>query len=110
MSWFFILSPFSAAMKTLDKVKLNAGQRCANLMHHTAHSKRSEVNGDQSGAVDQLNYTLFSFCIVTRCKKDGARFVGRKVLYPRHRHVADGFYESGTNGHLGDNLARGAPL
>ena len=33
-------------MKTLDKVKLNARQRSADLLHCTACSKRSEINRD----------------------------------------------------------------
>ena len=38
--------PVSTTMKTLDKVKLNARQRSADLLHCTACSKRAEINGD----------------------------------------------------------------
>ncbi len=79
-------------------------------MHCSARSEGSEVDGDKSGAVDQLDHELFSFDVVARCKDDGTGFVRREVLYPGHRDVADRFYKPCANRHLSDHLARRTPL
>src|SRR5580692_9654189 len=79
-------------------------------MHCTTCYEGSEVDGGKSGAVDQLDHALFGLNVVARCKDDGTGFVGRKVLYPGHRHVADRFYKPRANRHLSDYLARCAPL
>ena len=79
-------------------------------MHCTTCYEGSEVDGDKSGAVDQLDHSLFGFNVVARCKDDGTRFVGRRVLYPGHRDVADRFYKPCANRHLSDHLAGRTPL
>ena len=53
---------------------------------------------------------LFGFAVVAGCKDDGTGFVGREVLYPGHRHVADRFNKPRANRHLSDYLAGCAPL
>jgi hypothetical protein len=37
-------------------------------MHCTTHCEGSEVDGDQSRAVNQLDHQLFGFGVVARCK------------------------------------------
>jgi hypothetical protein len=46
MNSAFHSPPVSTTMKTLNKVKLNAGQRSAELLHCAACSKQAEINGD----------------------------------------------------------------
>src|SRR5580700_3954727 len=79
-------------------------------MHGTTCCEGSEVDRDKSDAVDQLDHPLFGFGVVAGCKDDGTGFVGREVLYPGHRHVADRFYKPRARRHLGDNLAGRTPL
>jgi hypothetical protein len=79
-------------------------------MHCTTRCEGSEVEGDKSGAVDQLDHSLFGFGGVAGCKDDGTGFVRRKVLYPVHRHVADRFYNPFANRHLSNHFAGCAPF
>src|SRR5580692_7563801 len=79
-------------------------------MHGTTCCEGSEVDRDKSDAVDQLDHELFGFGVVAGCKDDGTGFVGREVLYPDHRHVADRFNKPRANRHLSDYLAGCAPL
>ena len=58
-------------------------------MHCTTRFEGSEVDGDKSDAVDQLDHQLFGFGIVAGCKDDRTGFIGREVMYPGHRNVAD---------------------
>src|SRR5580704_1043224 len=78
-------------------------------MHCTTLCEVSEVDGDKSDSVDQRDHYLFGFGVVARCKDDGAGFVGREVLYPGHRDVADRFHKPCANCHLSDHLARRTP-
>jgi hypothetical protein len=96
--------------KPPEEVEFEAGQWCADLMHRTTRYERPEVDRGKSSAVDQLDHSLFGFGVVAGCKDDGTRFVGREVLYPGHRDVADRFYKPCANRHLSDNLARRTPL
>src|SRR5580658_7854276 len=79
-------------------------------MHRSTRCERSEVDGDKSDAVDQLDHYPFSFALVAGCEDDGTGLVGREVLYPGHRPVADRFYKPCANRHLSDDLARRTPL
>src|SRR5580692_9425403 len=79
-------------------------------MHCTTRFEGSEVDGDKSDAVDQLDHQLFGFGIVAGCKDHGMGFIGRKVLYPGHRDVADRFHKPCANRHLSNNLAGRTPL
>jgi hypothetical protein len=79
-------------------------------MHCTTRFEGSEVDGDKSDAVDQLDHQLFGFGVVAGCKDDGTGFVGREVLYPGNWHVADRFNKPCANHHLSDYLAGCAPL
>src|ERR1700744_270571 len=79
-------------------------------MHCATRRERSEVNGGKSVAVDQLDDHLFGFVVVAGYKDDGTGFVGREVLYPGHRHVADRFNKPRANRHLSNYLAGRAPL
>src|SRR5580698_10618360 len=78
-------------------------------MHCSSRCERSEVDGDKSDAVDQLDHYPFSFAVVAGCKDDGTGLVRREVLYPGHRHVADRFYKPCANCHLSNHFARGPP-
>jgi len=91
--------------KSADEVEIQAGQRSADLVHGTARSEGSEVDGDQSGAIDQFNHHLLGFGVVAGREDDGTRFVRREVLDPLHRHVADRFDKPRSRRHLGDHLA-----
>jgi hypothetical protein len=79
-------------------------------MHCTACCEGSEVDGGKSDAVDQRDHQLFGFGVVAGCEDDGTGFVGREVLDPGHRHVADRFNKPRANRHLSDYLAGCAPL
>src|SRR5580698_6238028 len=79
-------------------------------MHCTTLCEGSEVDGDKSGAVDQLDHQLFGFGVIAGCKDYGTGFIPREVLYPGHRHVADRFNKPCANRHLSNHLTRGAPL
>ena len=79
-------------------------------MHGTAYGEWPEINRDESSAVDQFDYQLFCLGVVAGCEDDGTGFVRGKVLYPVHRHVADGFHEPCADCNLGNHLARCAPL
>src|ERR1700677_4261687 len=79
-------------------------------MQCTTRYERSEVDGDQSDAVDQLDHQLFGLGVVAGCKDDRTGLGRREVLYPRHWYVADRFYKPRASRHLSDHLARGAPL
>jgi hypothetical protein len=46
-------------------------------MHSTTCREGSEVDGDKSGAVDQLDRQLFGFGVVAGCKYDRTGLVGR---------------------------------
>ena len=48
----FVLKPLSP--QSADEVEIQAGQRRADLVHGAAYGEGSEVDGDQSGAVNQL--------------------------------------------------------
>jgi hypothetical protein len=73
-------------------------------MYGATRSERSEVNGDQSGAVDQLNHTLFGFGVVSRRKDDSTGFVRRGFTKPivNRRSLAP-YHVNADKGMAGDS-------